>query len=673
MQSKNPKSTSVKRNLPTIALAGQPNMGKSTLFNLLTGLNQHVGNWPGKTVEQREGVFAFKDRKFSLVDLPGTYSLTANSPEEVIAREFILREKPDVVIAVVSAANLERSLYLVSELVNLYVPILIALNMMDVAESEGVQVDPQALEKAINLPVLAITATKGQGVDELLSKAVEVIEGEIKTLPNCPKISSELEEERNRIGRIIGDHLPGCYPPDWVAVKLLEGDVEITKMIRQTIPGEGWQELHALLQNNEDAMLQIASSRYDWIGQVIRAAVEHPKMGQISLTERLDRVATHPFWGLVVLALVLGFVFWLTFTIGSPLQKWLDTNVVVAFSGIVRGWLINAPDWVSRLIADGVVKGVGSVVTFLPILIIFFASFGILEDLGYMARAAYVMDNIMHLMGLHGKSFLPLFLGFGCNVPAVMGTRIIDSWQARLLTILIAPLIPCTARMAVIAFLAPAFFGSQALFVSWGLVLLSLVLLVIPGVLLNKLIFKGERSAFIMEMPLYHIPNLRTVGLLVWQRSLSFLKKASTVILAVSVVIWGLSWFPGGDLNTSYLAQFGKLLEPAGKFLGFDWRMTVALLTTFPAKENAIATLGVLFGNNLNVGLTQALSASYSAASALSFLVVTLLFIPCVATVAAIKQETGSWKWPLFSMGLYLVLSLAMGALAYHLAILMGA
>jgi ferrous iron transport protein B len=312
------------------------------------------------------------------------------------------------------------------------------------------------------------------------------------------------------------------------------------------------------------------------------------------------------------------------------------------------------------------------VLTFLPIMVIFFASFGLLEDVGYMARAAYVMDNFMHMMGLHGKSFLPIFLGFGCNVPAVMGTRVIDSAPARMLTILIAPLVPCTARMAVLAFLAPAFFGAQSMLVSWGLILLSLILLVISGVVFNRILFKGERSAFIMELPLYHIPNQRTIGMLIWQRSLSFVKKAGTVILAMSVGIWALSVLPGGDLQTSFLAQLGQLLAPVGRWMGMDWRLTVALLTSFMAKENSIATLGVLFGGTQDAGLAQTLAATYSAATGLAFLTVSLLFIPCAATVAVIRQETGSWRWTLLNLGFMLVLSIAAGSAIYALAVWLG-
>ncbi len=650
-----------------IALAGQPNMGKSTLFNLLTGLNQHVGNWPGKTVEQRSGVFTFDGNRYDLIDLPGTYSLTANSPEEVIAREYIIGEEPDVVIAVVNAANLERSLYLVSELVCLPVPVVVALNMMDVAAREGVIVDAVELEKALNIPVVAITATQSRGVKELMKVAIEFSAGRDQCHPNNPEMTSRIIALKEEVQTIIKGYVPTQYPTDWVSLKLLEGDTEITQLVNRNLAEDSRKQLQNVLRENEDAMVQIASSRYDWIGKLLRASMSRPGIGQISVTEKLDRVATHPFWGLVILALILGAIFWLTFAIGSPIQAWLDTVIVGGASEWVRGVLSSAPSWLSGLLADGIIQGVGSVITFLPILIIFFASFALLEDIGYMARAAYVMDNIMHTMGLHGKSFLPLFLGFGCNVPAVMGTRVIDSWKARLLTILIAPLVPCTARMAVIAFLGPAFFGSKAILVSWGLILFSMVLLIVVGIVLNKTIFKGERSAFIMELHLYHIPNMRTVGLLVWQRSLSFLKKAGTIILTVSAMIWLLSYFPDGNLNNSILASIGRFLEPVGRWVGFDWRLTVALLTSFPAKENAIATLGVLFGSAANTGLAQTLASTYSMATGLSFMVVTMLFIPCMATVAVTKQETGSWKWTLFSVTLYLVLSLAMGAVVYRL------
>ena len=656
----------------TIALAGQPNMGKSTLFNLLTGLNQHVGNWPGKTVEYREGIFHHNGRAFRLVDLPGTYSLTANSPEEVIAREFILREQPDIVVAIVSAANLERSLYLVAELICLPAPLVVALNMMDVAEQEGIRLEPEVLQAAMGVPVIPITATRAAGIKSLLQEVEHALAGERTLLPHLPEIRRDHQEILDEVVQQVTGYIPAPYPTEWAAMKLLEGDAEMTRQMKTTLPAERWAAVHTILAQHDDAMLAIASGRYEWIGRLIRAAVTRPRIGQISLTDRLDRWATHPVWGLFILAGILGLVFWLTFALGSPVQGWLDSAIISPLAGLAANALSGAPAWLSALMVDGVLGGVGSVLTFLPIMMIFFASFGLLEDVGYMARAAYVMDNFMHLMGLHGKSFLPLFLGFGCNVPAVMGTRVIDSKPARLLTILVAPLVPCTARMAVLAFIAPAFFGASAALVSWGLILLSLAILVLAGIILNRILFKGEHSAFIMEMPLYHNPNARTIGLLVWQRSLSFVKKAGTTILAISVVIWALSVLPGGNLQTSYLARLGQLVAPVGSWMGMDWKLTVALLTSFMAKENSIATLGVLFGGGTDAGLASALAAAYSPAVGLAFLTVSLLFIPCAATVAVIKQETGSWGWTLLNVAMMLVISIGAGSAVYAIASAVG-
>jgi len=667
-------------NIITVALAGQPNVGKSTLFNLLTGLNQHVGNWPGKTVERKEGTFTYNGHTYRLVDLPGTYSLTANSAEEIIARDFIIKERPDVVVVVVDAAILERSLYLVAELLPLPTPVIVALNMMDVAQQEGFRIEPEVLEAALGVKVVPMVAARNVGVRELV-KTIDTVarDGYIYT-PKRPEIRADHREVLAQIETLINGCVPEPYPQDWVALKLLEGDREITRMMRECLPEERWEDVHDVLRAHDDALVAVAGGRYEWIGRMIRAAVTRPKVGQIGLTERLDRWATHPFWGLLMLAGILGLTFWLTYAIGAPLQELLDTYVVGNLAELARTWLGGAPPWLSDLIVDGVIGGAGAVLTFLPILVIFFAVMGALEDVGYMARAAYVMDGFMHLMGLHGKSFLPLFLGFGCNVPAVLGTRVIESPKARLLTIMLAPLIPCTARMAVVAFLAPAFFGSAATLVSWGLILVALVVLALSGVLINKIAFRGQRAAFIMELPLYHVPNGRTIGLLVWQRSLAFLKKAGTLILVVSVVVWILSALPGGEIETSFLAQIGHLLEPVGRLMGFDWRLMVALLTGFVAKENSIATLGVLFGSTgltaggagEGAGLAETLAATFPAATALAFLVVQMLFIPCVATVAVVQQETGSWRWTLFNVGFLLLVSWAAGAGVFWLARMVG-
>ena len=649
-----------------VALAGQPNVGKSTVFNLLTGLNQHVGNWPGKTVEQKTGSFDHHGRTIEITDLPGTYSLTANSAEEVIARDFIIAERPDVVIAVIGAATLERNLYLVAELLPLPSPVVIGLNMMDVAEQEGLRIEPHVLEAALGVPVVPLVATRNQGVRELISTAARVALNRSLYRPNIPKIRSDHAELQRQLVALIEGYVPSPYPTDWAALKLLEGDTVITDVLSQAVPAGNWAQVRAILRQHDDALVAVASGRYEWIQRLVRAAVTKPRAGQISLTARIDRWATHPIWGLLILAGILALVFLLTYTIGSPLQGWIENVPIAAFSTLVQTWLSRTPAWLSGLVVDGIIGGVGSVLTFLPILLIFFAVMGILEDTGYMARAAYVMDNLMHLIGLHGKSFLPLFLGFGCTVPAIMGTRIIESKRSRLVTMLLAPLIPCTARLAVLTFLAPAFFGERAFVVSIAIIGYALLVLALLAIVANRVVFRAERAGFIMELPLYHLPNWRTIGLLIWQRILAFLQKAGTLIAVVSAIVWLLSYFPHGDIQSSYLAALGRSLEPLGSLMGLSWKMIVALLTSFIAKENAIATLGVLYGTG-EEGLIELMSST-SPVVGLAFLVVQMLFIPCVATVAAIRQESNSWKWTLLNLAVLLVISLGSGILVYQLA-----
>ena len=657
----------------TVALAGQPNVGKSTVFNVLTGLKQHVGNWPGKTIEQKSGTYDYNGTEVHIVDLPGTYSLTANSPEEQIARDYIIKEKPDVVVAIVNAAALERSLYLVAELLKLSVPVVLGLNMTDVAEQQRMHIEPHVLEAALCLPVVPMVASKNQGTRELAEAVDHLVRDPDGYDPCRPGIREDHQAVLSQIQEIIAKQVPEPYPEDWVALKLLEGDKEITRMMQERLSPEKWQQVHAILMQHEDAILAIAGARYDWIGRMVRAALVRPTFGQVTLTDRVDRIATHPFWGLLALTGILGLVFWLTYTVGAPLQELLDTYLLQAGAAWVRAVLSSAPAWLVGLLADGIIAGAGMVVTFLPILIIFFAALAFLEDVGYMARAAYVMDRFMHLMGLHGKSFLPLFLGFGCNVPGVMGTRIIDEPKSRLLTILVAPLVPCTARMAVLAVLAPIFFGSRAALVSWGLLGLSLMLLALVGIGLHELVLGGEHLAFIMELPLYHLPNPRTIGLSVWQRSVAFLKKAGSIILVMSVIVWALSVLPGGEIESSYLAAIGQFLAPLGKLMGLGWRMMVALLASFVAKENTIAVLGVLYGvGEEGAGLAEVLGGTLTPAAALAFLAVQILFIPCAATIAAIRQESGSWKWTLFDVAMLLVLSFTVGIVIYQGAQLVG-
>ena len=650
-----------------VGLAGQPNVGKSTIFNLLTGLSQHVGNWPGKTVERKEGFYSRDDTRLRLIDLPGTYSLTANSTEERVTRDFILHEQPDVIVMVADAAALERNLYLLAELLVLPVPVILVLNMMDVAQAEGIHIEARVLEAALGLPVAPVVATKNQGVSNLI-QIIECLTKEPKKFqPNRPEIAEPHREVLLQAQALVKNHVPEPYIEDWVALKLLEGDREITQKVQSWLPEESWQTIHQLLKQHEDAVLDIASGRYEWIARMVRAAVIHPRPGQISITDRLDKIAVHPQWGLLLLLVMLGLVFWLTFSVAMPIQNWLDVNVVGSLQYGFRGVLSEAPVWLSDLFVYGILGGVGIVITFVPILIVFFTILALLEDSGYLARAAYVMDRFMHALGLHGKSFLPLFLGFGCNVPAVLGTRVIESRSGRLLTILLAPLVPCSARLMVLALLAPAFFGEQAMIFSWCLVILNILVLAFLGIILNRTVFRGQHVAFIMELPLYHKPSLRAVVFFVWQNTWAFLRKAGTIILLASVVVWALSHFPGPSIEQSYLAMLGRSLIPIGELMGMDWRMIVALLSSFVAKENAIATLAILYRAEENSGgLVDMMASVISPATALSFLVVTMLFIPCVATVAVMYQETRSWRWIVFSVVLLLVIALVAGILVYQ-------
>jgi ferrous iron transport protein B len=655
-----------------VGLAGQPNVGKSTIFNLLTGLRQHVGNWPGKTVERREGTCVHDGVELRVVDLPGTYSLTANSLEERIARDFILQERPDVVVMIANAAAIERNLYLLAELLCLPVPIVLGINMMDVAAAEGIEIEAHVLSAALGMVVVSMVASRAEGVSTLVTEAARLAQNPAGFNPARPEIGAAHRDVLANLRGLLGNSVPPPYPPEWVALKLLEGDQEITELARSWNPDGNWQKISALLHAHEDAELDIAGGRYEWIGRMVRAAVKQPRLGEISLTDRLDRYAVHPIWGMAILLVVFIAIFGLTFQLAAPIQEWLDERVVA--SG--RAWLrtgLPAPQWFSAFLADGVAGGAGTVLTFLPVLMVFFAVLALFEDTGYLARAAYVMDRFMHFMGLHGKSFLPLFLGFGCNVPAVIGTRVIEARAARLLTILLAPFVPCSARLAVLAFLTPVFFGSWALPVAVGLASLNLWVLATIGVALNYTVFKGQQTPFIMELPLYHAPTARNVVYYLWQNTRAFLTKAGTIILLMSIAIWALGYFPGPDLEKSYLGRLGYALSPLGELLGMDWRLLVALLSSFIAKENAIAALGILYGSGESgEGLAEILSVRVTPAAGLAFLTATMLFIPCAATIAVMRQETGQWRWVLASIGLMLFVSLFAAVIAYQIGRVFG-
>ncbi len=660
-----------------VALAGQPNIGKSTIFNILTGLSQHVGNWPGKTVEKKEGFHRSGEVEMRIVDLPGTYSLTACSEEEKVARDFIIHENPDVIVLLVNAASLERSLYLLTEVLLLGPPVVVALNMLDVAEDQGISVDANALQASLGIPVVPMVAVKNRGIRELVTKVIALQKGEVPYRPIIPGVSEDHRSIYLEIAELVGKHFPESLPASacgynaqWVAVKLMEGDPEITRLVDEELPPDIRGRIQALLVQHEDALHAVVGGRYDWIEEVTRAAISRFRMGEVVLTDRIDHVLTRPLFGIPILLGAFGLIFGATYLVGFPLQKALEAFFSASAQSL-EAWMSGAPAWLTGLLVEGVFGGVGSVLTFVPILVLFFLFLAVLEDVGYMARAAFVMDRFMHLIGLHGKSFIPLCLGFGCNVPAVMGARIIESRKERLLTMFLSPFVPCTARLAVLTFVAAAVFGPRAALVSWSVLTVNILLLGIVGMAASRFFLKGEPMPFIMELPLYHKPNPRTIAAVVWFRTAAFIRKAGTIILAVSVVVWALAHWPGSSVEESALAWFGMILEPLGHPLGFDWKMIVALLTSIVAKENAIATLGVLYGVG-DEGLVNVLPQVLAPASALAFLVVLMLFVPCAATLAVLRREMDSWRWFSASVAAMLVLSVAAGLASFHLAHLLG-
>jgi ferrous iron transport protein B len=653
-----------------VALAGQPNVGKSTVFNLLTGLSQHVGNWPGKTVEIKEGIYMEQGVELRLIDLPGTYSLSAFSEEERVTRDFIIHERPDIIVLIVNASALERSLYLLTELLLLKTPMIVGVNMLDVGEAQGTHIDVEALRKSLGLPVIEMVATKNKGVKELITEIIHLAEDQSGYNPKMPEVSSDHKSIYERLEELAGEHVPLPYTKAWVAVKLMEGDREITDAMKGIIPSDVWKEIQSLLIKHEDALRAVLGGRYDWIEEVTRAAVSRFKRGQVLMTDRIDHILTRPASGIPILLGILALVFVATFAIGLPFQKLLEM-LTGLFGNWMNGILVNEPWWARGILVNGIIGGVGSVLTFVPILIVFFFSMTFLEDVGYMARAAFVMDKFMHIVGLHGKSFMPMCLGFGCNVPSVLGARIIESKRARLLTIFLVPFVPCTGRLAVLTFVTAAIFAKEALFVTWALVSLNIIMLGLAGIVISKYFFKDIPAPFIMELPLYHNPDFRTIGIVVWSRIFAFIKKAGSVIFVFSIVLWIMSNVPGGNIEQSMLARIGRILEPLGTPIGLDWKLMVALFSSVVAKENSVATLGVLF-NAGDQGLMAALSQAVNHPSALSFLIILMLFIPCAATMTVMRQEMGGIKWPLVSFLFMLVLSYGSAVVVYHLAIALG-
>jgi len=654
-----------------VALAGSPNVGKSTIFNILTGLNQRVGNWPGKTVERKAGTCRFNGVSLECVDLPGAYSLTAHAIEEVIARDYILKEKPDVVVVVVDASNLERNLYLVAQVLELTPRVVVALNMVDLASVKHYRIFPEELEQALGVPVVPMVATRMKGMPELLNAVVGVGMGQRHPQPRRIDYL-RAEHTLAALRAALGDGTIGGYPAAWVALKLLEGDEEIEKAAEEDVAPQAMQQIRQVLREHEHGPAVVADARYAWIEQVLRSSMERPARSVITLTDRIDHVVTHGLLGLPILLGIFVLVFWLTFTVSSPLSDSIGSGFALLGAWLATA-LRGAPQPLVALLTGGIIAGVGSVLSFLPVIVIFFLFLGLLEDSGYMARAAFVMDRIMHAMGLHGKAFLSFMVSYGCNIPGIMAARILESQRDRLLVILVNPLIPCAARIGVAAFIVGALFPPALRTpVMASLYALSLLMVIISGFVLRRVALPGERAPFMMELPLYRLPNPRTLAMFVGYRLAAFGRKAGTIILAVSVLIWLLSSFPvGAPVSDTYMARLGKLLEPAGRLAGLDWRMTVALVTGFSAKETSLATLGVLYHAE-GESLSRALRESITPLVAFVFVVVQMLYIPCLASVATMRSETQSWKWTAIGVLYPLLLAGGLGILIFHLGRAIG-
>jgi ferrous iron transport protein B len=671
----------------TAALSGNPNAGKTTIFNNLTGGRQHVGNWPGVTVEKKEGTAKYEQQEFEVVDLPGTYSLTAYSLEEIIVRDFITLENPDLVVDIVDASNIERNLYLTTQLMELGVHVVIALNMMDVASARGINIDVELLSELLGIPVIPTVGLRNKGTEELKEAIVSTVRGEARFRGIQVNYGKEIEEEISKLEgaiehdeRVSGEVL-GNYGSRWLAVKLLEEDEKVEEDVSRYSEPESalFKQLEASRSHlftifSEDIETVIVDNRYGFVAGVVREAVEREFDEPVTPSDRIDRILTNRILGFPFFALFLWLMFFLTFYLGKFPMNWLD-HLMRGLGNSVNT-IISSPAWLRSLLSNGVVGGVGSVLVFLPQIFIIFICISILEDTGYMARAAFIMDRVMHWLGLHGKSFIPLLMGFGCNVPAVMATRTLESDKDRMITILVNPLMSCTARLPVYALFTAAFFAANQGTVTFSLYLLGIILAVAMAKLFRRFLFPGESEPFVMELPPYRLPTLKGTFIHMWERGSMFLRKAGTVILAGSVVIWVLSYLPPGvayGSGASIAGKVGHVLEPLVKPLGFDWRAAVALLFGFVAKEIVVSTYGALIGVGENRTLiSSGLHHFFTPLTAYGFMAFTLIYTPCIATVAVIKKETGSWRWTAFAIGYSLALAWIVAFVIFRVGLLLG-
>lgn len=687
-----------KRRIINVALVGNPNCGKTSLFNIASGAHEHVGNYSGVTVDAKAGFFSFQGYHFRIIDLPGTYSLSAYSPEEIYVRKHIIEETPDLIINVVDASNLERNLYLTTQLIDMNVKMVIALNMYDELEASGNHLDYEKLSELIGVPMVPTVGRTGQGIDKLFHVIIESYEGSDYVTKNIrkqvrnevlddmeawhkdvepeeqyasdhgifrhihvnhgPILEKAIEAIKKEIAR--NEAIRYKYSTRFLSIKLLENDRDIERVIAELPNGE---EILATRNRvaesiakamNEDSEQAITDAKYGFISGALKETFTEGKLEREQTTRVIDSIVTHRIWGYPIFFLFLYIMFEGTFVLGEyPMMgiEWLVEQI----GNLFNHYMPEGP--LKDLVIDGIIGGVGGVIVFLPNILILYFFISFLEDSGYMARAAFIMDKIMHRMGLHGKSFIPLIMGFGCNVPAIMATRMIEDKKCRLITMLINPLMSCSARLPIYLVLVGAFFPKIGSLVLLGIYATGILLAVLMARLFSRFLVKGDDTPFVMELPPYRIPTAKTIFRHTWEKGAEYLKKMGGIIMIASILIWFLGYYPQGNYETiaeqqenSYIGQIGKAIEPVIEPLGFDWKLGVGLLSGVGAKELVVSTLGVLYANDGDldsVNLSDRIPIT--ATVALGYMLFVLIYFPCVATLAAIKQESGSWKWAFFA------------------------
>ena len=684
-----------------VALVGNPNSGKTSIFNALSGGREHVGNYSGVTVDAKQGSCQYKGYKINITDLPGTYALSAYTPEEMYVRQHLMEKMPDVVINAVVASNIERNLFLTTELIDLNPKMVVALNMYDELTRSGSKLDYEQLGAMIGVPMVPVVARDSKGLNELLDEVILTYENENPKVRHIHiRYSSTIENEIDSLAQRMKqnvDELPKCFPPRYWALKMLEGDSGVIESLKGAEHYADWQarseKASARIKADlgEDVESAVTNEKYGFIEGALAETYEMSSVDSNRSTSLIDRIVTHKYFGIPIFMLLMFIMFWSTFTLGAYPQEWIEVGFEW-LGQVVGAMMSDGP--LRDLIVNGIIGGVGSVAVFLPNILILYLFISLMEDSGYMARAAFIMDKLMHLAGLHGKSFIPLVMGFGCNVPAIMATRTIESRSSRLITILINPFMSCSARLPVFILLAGTFFPEHAGMALFCIYIFGGVMAVLTARILRRFMFGEDETPFVMELPPYRVPTLKATLRHMWDRSEQYLKKIGGLILVAAVIIWFLSYYPRTGANVitpeniettalvqsenSYLGRIGKVCEPVMKPLGLDWRASVALLSGAAAKEIVVSTLGVLYsvddaesdGASLSAHLIA--SGNYSRAAALAMMIFVLLYFPCIATVAAIAQEAGGWRWALFSVVYNTLLAWVVAFAAFHIGTLLG-